>query len=118
MIVIENDNNDSDSNSDNDDNNNTTTSYNDENNDNDDNDNTLQVVSPHKGSIMLSLDDTFVESINNSRISGDLGRHVPHVASLWYDIFTQHRHICIVESSYEKISSYMSIGIQNWVRCN
>ena len=89
-MIIENDNNDSD----NDDK--------DNNNDNnDDNNNKMLVDSPHKGPIMLSFDITFVESKNNSRVSGDLRRHVPHVTSLWCDIFTQHRHICIVVSSYE-----------------
>ena len=79
--------------------NNNNASDNDENDD--DNDNKLPVDSQHKGSIMLSFDDTFVESKNNSRDSGDLRCHVPHVTSLWCDIFAQHRHICIVESSYE-----------------
>ena len=79
MMMIENDNNDS--NSDND----------DKDNNNEDN-NKIPVDSPH----------TFVESKNNSRVSGDLRRYVPHVTSLWCDIFTQHRHICIVVlSSYE-----------------
>ena len=76
------------------------------------------MASQHKGSIMLSFDVTFVESKNNSRVSGDLRCHVPHVTSLWCDIFAQHRHICVVESSYEWISSYMSFCIQNCVRCN
>ena len=67
---------------------------------------------------MLSFDVTFVESKNNSQVSGDLRRHVPYVTSLLFDIhvFTQYRHI--VERSYEIISSYMSIGIQHCVRCN
>ena len=104
IIIIENDNNDSDNNSDDDGNNNG--SGNDENNDTDDNDNNnndykLPVDSPHKGPIMLSFGVTFVESKNNSRASGDLRRHVPHVTSLWCDIFTQHRHICIVENGYQ-----------------
>ena len=94
MMVIENDNNDSDNNGDN-----------DENSDNDDN-NKIPVDSPHKGPIMLSFNVTFVESKNNSRVSGDLRRHVSHVTSLWCD------------SSYESISSYMSVCIQNCVRCN
>ena len=89
-MIIENDNYDSDNNSDND----------DKDNNNDDN-NKIPVDSPHKGSIMLSFDVTFVESENNSQVSGDLRRHVPHVTSLWCDIFTQHCHICIVVSSYE-----------------
>ena len=74
----------------------------DENNDNGD-DNKLPADSPHNGPIMLSFDVTFVESENNrdSRVSGDLGHHVPHVTSLWCDTFTQHCHICIVESSCE-----------------
>ena len=67
---------------------------------------------------MLSLDVTFIESKNNSRVSGDSRWHVPHVTSLWCDIFTHHRHICIVVSNYEWISSYMSISIQICVRCN
>ena len=76
---------------------------NDDNNDNNSNNNNddLPVDSPHKGAIMLSFDVTFVESENNSRVSGDLRRHAPHVSSLWCDIFMQHRHICIFESSYE-----------------
>ena len=96
MIIIENDN------SDNDNDNNNYNSDNVENNDSDDN--KLQVNSPHKGvkgPIMLSFVVIFVESVNNSRVSSDLRRHVPHVTSLWCDIFTQHHHICIVESSYE-----------------
>ena len=72
----------------------------DENNDKGD-DNKLPVDSPHKGQMMLCFDVTFVESENNSRVSGDLRHHVPHLTSLWCDIFTPHRHICIVESSYE-----------------
>ena len=92
-MIIENDNNDNDNNSDND--------YKDNNNDNNDDNNKIPVDSPHKGSIMLRFDVTFVESKNNSRVSGDLRRHVTHVTSLWCDIFTQHRHICIVVSSYE-----------------
>ena len=94
MVIIENDNSDNDS-----DNDNNYNSDNVENNDSDDN--KLQVNSPHKGPIMLSFVVIFVESVNNSRVSSDLRRHVPHVTSLWYDIFTQHHHICIVESSYE-----------------
>ena len=81
--------------------NNDNTSDNDENNDNGDNANKLPVDSPHKGSIMLSFDVTFNESKTNSRVSGDLRCHVPHVTSLQCDILAQHRHICIVESSYE-----------------
>ena len=54
----------------------------DNNNDNNDDDNMIPVDSPHKGPIMLSFDVTFVESKNNSRVSGDLRRHVPHVTSL------------------------------------
>ena len=80
MIIIDNTN---------DDNNNDYTSDNDINNDNDDNDSSndkLPVDSPHKGPIMLSFDVTFVESKNSCRVSCDLGRHVPHVASLWCDI--------------------------------
>ena len=91
MLIIENDNNDSDNNSDNDDN----------DNDNNDDNYKIPVDSPHKGPIMLSFDVTFVESKNNSRVSGDLRHHVPHITSLRCDIFTQHRHICIVVSSYE-----------------
>ena len=94
MVIIENDNIDNDS-----DNDNNYNSDNVENNDSDDN--KLQVNSPHKGPIMLSFVVIFVESVNNSRVSSDLRRHVPHVTSLWCDIFTQHHHICIVESSYE-----------------
>ena len=90
LIIIENDNNNGDN--DNDDK--------DDSDDNDD-DNKIPVDSPHKGPIMLRIDVIFVESKNNSRVSGDLRRHVPHVTSLWCDIFTQHRHICIVASSYE-----------------
>ena len=71
MMIIENDNNDSDNNSDND----------DKDNNNDDN-NKIPVDSPHKGPIMLRFDVTFVESKNNSRVSGDLRRHVSHVTSL------------------------------------
>ena len=97
---MENDNNASDNNSDNG-NKNNNTSDNDENNDNDD-DNKIPVDSPRKGPIMLRFDVTFVESKNNSRVSGDFRRHVPHVVtSLWLDIFTQHHHICIVVISYE-----------------
>ena len=92
-MITENDDNDSDNNSDNDDK--------DNNNDNNDDYNKIQVDSPHKGPIMLSFDVTFVQSKNNRRVSGDLRRHVPHVTSLWCDIFTQHRHICIFVSSYE-----------------
>ena len=80
-------------------------SENDENNDNDYNDNNNNnkwpVDSPHKGAIILSFNVTFVESKNNSRVSGDLRCPVPHVTSLWCYIFTQHHHICNVESSYE-----------------
>ena len=96
-------------------------SDNDENNDDNDNNNDddkLPVDSPKKGPIMLSFDVTFVESKNNSRVSGGLRRHVPNVTVMWYGIFTQHRHICIVESSYEYIISYMSICIKNCARCN
>ena len=93
MMIIENDNSDSDNNSDNDDKDNNIGN-------NDDNDK-IPVDSPQKGPIMLSFDFTFVESKNNSRVSGDLRRHVPHVTSLWCDIFTQHRHIGIVVSSYK-----------------
>ena len=78
MIIILTIENDSDNNSDNDDKGN--------NNDNND-DNKIPVDSPHKGPIMLSFDVTFVESKNNSRVSGDLRRHVPHVMSLWCDFF-------------------------------
>ena len=92
MVIFENDKNDRDNNSDNDDK---------DNSDNNDDNNKIPVDSPHKGPIMLSFDVTFVESKKNSRASGDLRRHVPHVTSLWCDIFTQHRHICIVVSSYE-----------------
>ena len=88
-MMIENDNNYNDNNNDNDDKGN--------NNDNNGDNKKIPVDSPHKGPIMLSFDD----SKNNSRVSGDLRRHVPHVTSLWRDIFTQHRHICIVVSSYE-----------------
>ena len=91
-MIIENVNNDNDNNSDNDDK--------DNNNDNNDDNNKIPVDSPHKRPIMLSFDVTFVES-KNSRVSSDLRRHVPHVMSLWCDIFTEHRHICIVVSSYE-----------------
>ena len=91
-MIIEYDNNDNDNNSDND--------YKNNNNDNND-DNKIPVDSPHKRPIMLSFDVTFVEFKNSSRVSGDLRRHVPHVTSLWCDIFIQHRHICIVVSSYE-----------------
>ena len=93
MMIIENDNNDSDNNSDNDD------KYNNSeyNNDN----NKITVDSPHKGPIMLRFDVTFVESKNNSRVSGDLRHHILHVTSLWCDIFTQHPPICIAVSSYE-----------------
>ena len=94
MIIIY-DNNDSDNDDDDNDN-----SDNNENDD-DNNDDNLPVDSPHKGTIMLSFDVTFVESKNNSKVSGDLRRHVPHVTSLLCDIFTQHHYICIVESSYE-----------------
>ena len=80
MMITENDNNDSDDNSDNDDKNDNT-SDDDENNDNDDN-NKIPVDSPHKGPIMLSFDVTFIESKNNSQVSSDLKRHVPHVTSL------------------------------------
>ena len=75
----------------------------DKNNNEDEDEDDLPVDSPHKGPIMLSLDVTFVESRNNSRVSGDLRCQVPHITSLWCDtcIFMQHRHICIVESSYE-----------------
>ena len=92
-MIIKTDNKDSDSNSDNDDK--------DNNNDNNDDNNMIPVDFPHKGPMMLSFDVTFVESKSNSRVSGDLRSHVPHVTSLWCDIFTQHRHICIVVSSYE-----------------
>ena len=95
IIIIENDNNDSDNNSDNDD------KDNDSDNNDDDNNNKIPVDSPHKGPMMLSFDVTFVESKNNSRVSSDLRRHVPHVTSLWSDILTQHGHICIVVTSYE-----------------
>ena len=59
------------------------TSVNDENSDNN-----IPVDSHHKGPKMLSFDVTFIESKNNSRVSGDLRRHVPHATSLWCDIFT------------------------------
>ena len=94
MIIIENDNNDNDS-----DNDNNCNSDNVENNDSDDN--KLQVNSPPKGPMMLSFGVIFVESVNNSRVSSDSRCHVPHVTSLWCDIFMQHHHICIVECSYE-----------------
>ena len=97
IIENDNDNSDKDNNSDNDENN----DNNNDNNNDDDDDNNLPVDSPHKVPIMLSFDVTFVEFKNNSRVSGDLRRHVPHVTSLWCDIFTQHRHICIAEISYE-----------------
>ena len=58
-----------------------------DNDENNDDNNKLPVDSQHKGSIMLSFDVTFVESKNNSRVSGDLRCHVPHVTSLWCDIF-------------------------------
>ena len=90
----------------------------DENNDNDNDDDKLPVDSPHKGPIMLSFDVTLVVSKNNSWFYGDLRRHVPQVTSLWCDVFTQHRHICIIISSNEQISSHISIFIQNCVRCN
>ena len=51
-------------------------SVNDENNDNN---NKVPTDSPHKGPIMLSFDATFVECENNSRVSSDLRRHVPHI---------------------------------------
>ena len=89
----------------------------DENNDNGD-DNKLPADSPHKRQMMLSFDVTFVESENNSRVSGDTRHHVPHLTSLWCDIFTPHPHICIVESSYESNSSYVSLCIPNCVRGN
>ena len=74
MMIIENDNNDND---------NTCNSDKDNTgNDNNDDNNKIPVDSPHKGPIMLSFDVTFVESKNNSRVSGDLRRHVPHVTSL------------------------------------
>ena len=92
------DNNDDDNNSDNHENND---DDNNDHNNNDNDDNKLPVDSLHKRSIMLRFDVTCVESENNSRVSGNLGRHVAHVTSLWCDIFTQHRHICIVEISYE-----------------
>ena len=91
-MIIENDKNDSDNNSDND--------GKDNNSDNND-DNKIPVDSPHKGPIMLSFGVTLVESKNNSWVYGDLRRHVPHVTSLWCDLFPQHRHICVVVSSYE-----------------
>ena len=80
MMIIDNDNN-----SDNDDNNDNDTSDDEENDDNDNNDidKKLPVDSPQKGPIMLSFDVTFVKSENNSRVSCDLRRHVPHVTSLW-----------------------------------
>ena len=53
--------------------------------------------SHQKGPIIPSLDVIFVESKNNSQVSGDLRRHVPHVTSLSCDIYTQHHHICIVD---------------------
>ena len=92
-MIIENDNNDGDNESDND--------NKDNNSDNNGDDNKIPVDSHYKGPIMLSFDVTFVESKNNSQGSGDLRCHVPHVTSLWCDIFTQHRHICIFVSSYE-----------------
>ena len=99
-MITENDYNDihSDNDSNNDDKNDN--SYNDENNGNGD-DRQIPMDSSHKGPIMVRFDVTFVESKNNSRVSGDWRRHVPHITSLWCDIFTQHRHICIVVSSYE-----------------
>ena len=90
-MIIENDNNDNNSDKDDKDN----------NNDNNDDNDKIPVDYPYKRPIMLSFDVTFVESKNNSWVSGDLRRHVPHVTSLWCDIFTQHRHICIVVSIYE-----------------
>ena len=68
-----NDNNDSDNDNDND-NKNNNTNDNDENNDNDVN-NKIPMDSPHTGPIMQSFDVTFVESKNNSWVSGDLRRH-------------------------------------------
>ena len=73
LIIIENDN-AIDNNNDNDDK--------DNNNDNNDDNNKIPVASHHKGPIMLSFDVTFVESKNNSGVSGDLRGHVPHVTSL------------------------------------
>ena len=70
IMIIENDNNDNDSDND------------DKDNNNDSNDdNKIPVDSPHKGPIMLSFDDTFVEAKNNSRVSGDLRRYVRDMAS-------------------------------------
>ena len=73
MMIIENDNNDNDNNN---------NSANDDKGNNNDDNNKIPVDSPHKGPIMLSFDVTFVESKNNSRVSGDLRRHVPHVTLL------------------------------------
>ena len=42
----------------------------------------IPVDYPNKGPIMLTFDITLVESKNNSRVSGDSRRHVPHVTSL------------------------------------
>ena len=96
-MIIENYNNDSNNDSDNDGKDNNTS----DNDENDDDNYKVPVDSPHKGPIMLSFDVSFVESRNNSRVSCDLRRHVPHVTSVWCDIFTQHRHICITVINYE-----------------
>ena len=73
-MIIENDNNDNDNKSDNDDKDNNVGNNNDNNK--------IPVDSPHKGPIMRNFDVTFVESENNTRVSGDLRCHVPHVTSL------------------------------------
>ena len=77
MMIIENTDNDYNSNND-ENNNNDKNNNNKDDNNNDIDNNKLPVDSPYKGPIMLSFDDvTFVMSKNNSRVSGDLRRHVP-----------------------------------------
>ena len=78
MMIIENKDNDNNSNNDENNNNNDKNNNNKDDNNNDIDNNKLPVDSPYKGTIMLSLDDaTFVKSKNNSRVFGDLRRHVP-----------------------------------------
>ena len=79
MMIIENDNNDSDNDSDNDDKNYNTS----------DNDEIMIMMIimryrriPLTRTKMLSFDITVVESENNSRVSGNLRRHVAHITSL------------------------------------
>ena len=86
MIIIVNNNNNNNWNDNNDNSNNDDNDIRSDNDENNDNDDKLPVDFPHKWPIMLSFDVTFVESKNNSLVSGDLRPNVANVTSLWCDI--------------------------------